>query len=264
MLIMRFQHLPLLFCFLSTFLWTLVLVPAHAESPVQHCHDAKDRACVAARIYNDAKNVDNERWHDQVLRDLAASKTYDGDVDGAIGFIKEIKNPDTQAMTVRTIGMAAALYRNDTEAELKSIFKKLDTASSTITQPAARAIAYTYVAMSQAFAGLDDDAWATASAMKNDALRYKAFGETAEIQAERGDIDAAMKSIAMIDTTSFRNKSYQNIASILIKQDMFTQALEAAQAIDNPMKRAQTLQKILTAQEVNTRGTRNDVGVGQK
>src|SRR5690606_35633259 len=149
----------------------------------------------------------------------AASMTYDGRIDDAVALIPKIENPDTQAMTVRAIGMAASLYGKLSEGELKAAFEKLGTAAKTIKQPAANAIAFTYIAMAQAFAGLDDDAWATAAAMNNDALKHKAYGETAEIQAERGDLDAAMKSISFIDAASFRNKSYGNVASILVKKD---------------------------------------------
>ena len=99
--------------------------------------------------------------------------------------------------------------------------------------------------MAQAFAHDDVGATATAKAMKNDALRHKAFGETAEIQAERGDFAAAMQSIAHIDSTSFRNKAYGTVAGIFIKEDRLKDAYEAAQKIDNPVARTQILQDII-------------------
>lgn len=235
---------------LSTTLW---VAGARAD-----CPSSADRACISAEIAASAKDVTEVSWRDQTYRDLATSLTYDNRVDDAIALIPQIKNPDTQAMTIRAIGMAAALYGKRTPDALKQIFTKLASATALIQQPDANAIAHTYIAMSQAFAGLDDDAWATASGMENLALKHKAFGETAEIQAERGDIEKSMKSIALIDAASYRNKSYATVAGILIKAAKYDDALRAAQAIDNPMKRAQTLQEILKAQEEKTRGPRND------
>jgi len=222
------------------------------------CTSAADRACVARSILFDMQGVNELQWRDATLRDLAGSYTYDGKIDQAIGLIDQIKNPDTQAMTVRMIGMTAALYRKDAPSELKTIFAKLTTRTDKMTDASGQAIAYTYIAMAQAFAGLDADAEKTAGAMTNAALRHKAFGETAEIQAERGDIEAAMGSIKKIDIASFRNKAYQNVAEIMMKKGDYDGALKSANNIDNAMKRAQTLQKLMHSQEVATRGPRND------
>ena len=237
---------------LSTIL--LACPAAGAES----CAKATDRACVIARILEDSGSITDASWRDQTLRDTAASLTYDGRIDDAVALVGKITNPDTQAMTIRAIGMAAALYGHMDAPALRVMFGKLAKAATAITQPDAQAIATTYIAMSQAFAGLDADAHATAAAMTNAALRHKAYGETAEIQAERGDLPAAMASIAEIDAASYRNKAYANVADILIKKDRFDDALTAAQAIDNPAKRAQTLLAILKAQEEKTRGPRKD------
>lgn len=246
-------HRPIItFLVLSTTLW---FGQAAAQ---ENCATATNRSCIAAEILKSADEIKEPQWKDVTLRDLAASLTYDKRVDDAIALVPKISNPDTQAMTIRTIGMTAALYGKDSPVVLKETFVKLAAAAATIKQPAANAIAYTYIAMAQAFAGMDADAWATADAMTNPALKHKAFGETAEIQAERGDLSAAMQSIGKIDAASFRNKAYQNIAEILIKKGMYDEALKSATAIDNPMKRAQTLQEILKGQEEKTRGARND------
>lgn len=223
------------------------------------CQSAAERTCITSAIIADAAATREEVWRDQMLRDVAASLTYDGQEDKAIALIDQIKNPDTKAMTIRIIGMAAALYGHGSEEHLKATFEKLAKTALTIPQPDANAIAFTYIAMSQAFAGMDEAAWLTASKMPNLALRFKAYGETAEIQAERGDLAAAMKSIGFIQSDSYRNKAYQQVALILIKSGQFDDALKAAQAIDNPTKRAQTLQSLLKAQEDKTRGTRKDM-----
>jgi hypothetical protein len=234
---------------LSTSLWAGA---AHA------CENAAARACIADAIIADAMATTEPQWRDQILRDVSGSLTLEGRVDDAIALVGKIENPDTQAMAVRTIGMASALYGKNTPEQMRDIFVKLKKAASIITQPDAHAIALTYIAMAQAFAGMDDDAWATAAAMTNAALRHKAYGETAEIQAERGDFPAAAKSIGFIDTASFRNKAYQKISEILIKKENFDDALKAAQMIDNPTKRAQAMQELLHAQEKQSRGPRRD------
>ncbi len=226
-----------------------------------NCSSVTDRACIEEKIINDALAATETNWKDQILRDVAASLTYDGRIDDAIALVAKVTNPDTQAMTIRTIGMASSLYGKNSKEQLKAVFEKLTKAAGIITQPDAHAIAFTYIAMSQAFAGMDDDAWATAAAMTNAALRHKAYGETAEIQVERGDLSAAMKSIRFIDTVSYRNKANQSVATILIKKNKFDDALQFAQAIDNPVKRAQTLQNILKEQEETTRGPRKDAAL---
>ncbi|MBU6235139.1 MAG: hypothetical protein KGQ41_04785 [Alphaproteobacteria bacterium] len=248
---MYLHRFIVLFLALSTGLYA---IEARAD-----CASASDRACVAAKIIADADATKEDPWRDQILRDVAASLTYDDKIDQAIGLIAKIKNPDTKAMTIRAIGMAAALYGKQNQDQLRAVFEKLAKVAVTIPQPDANAIAFTYIAMSQAFAGMDEDAWATSAKMTNAALRFKAYGETAEIQAERGDLAAAMKSVGFIQSSAFRNKAHANVAGILIKKDMFDEALKAALAIDNPTKRAEVLQSILKAQEDKTRGTRKDV-----
>jgi hypothetical protein len=236
-----------------------LLTPGIARAQeIMPCPSAAARDCVTAHMLQDAYQIQETPWRDQALRDLAGSLTYDNKIDQAVGLVSKIQNPDTKAMTIRTIGMAAALYGKNTPEQLRVIFAKLTKAAATIEDGAANGIAQTYIAMAQAFAGLDEDAWTTASAMQNKALMHKAYGETAEIQAERGDIDKALQSISKIEIASYRNKAYQNVAEILIKKQMFDQALKAAQGIDNPAKRVETMQEILKGQEELTRGPRND------
>ena len=99
--------------------------------------------------------------------------------------------------------------------------------------------------MSQAFAGDDAGATKTAKSMENDALRNKAFGETAEIQAERKDFDAAMTSISHINTSSFRNKAYRIVSKIFANHGAIEEAYKSANLIDNPYMKAEALQYIL-------------------
>ncbi len=148
-------------------------------------------------------------------------------------------------MTIRGIGMAAADNRWKDKDRYKRLFENLAKEAEKIDHPPSYAIAYTYIAMSQAFARDDEGAMTTAKGMKNDALRHKAFGETAEIQAERGDYDAAMKSIEAIDSDAFRNKAYGSVARIFIKRGKLEQAYATAQKIENAYARTEILQSII-------------------
>lgn len=223
----------------------IVLPMGHAQA--KPCLNAADSMCLTNQIENLATQIPEERWRNAILKELATAIAIEGDLERALAMIGTITNGDTQAMTIRAIGMALAAQpdRYDT-ASYNAIFARLDTVADGIAHDGARGIAYTYIAMSQAFAGLDAQATATAKAMENDALRNKAFGETAEIQAERGDLNAAMASISHINSLAFRNKALGIIGDILMKEQAYDKALTAFQAIDNPTRKAQYLQKLLT------------------
>ena len=92
-----------------------------------------------------------------------------GDYDGATVLIEKIDNDDTKAMTVRAIGMALAIHQDLPDEKYNMMFSKLDVGSKKIEDSGARDIAYTYIAMAQAFAGLDDDATKTTVGMNNPA-----------------------------------------------------------------------------------------------
>ncbi len=128
-------------------------------------------------------------------------------------------------------------------------FAKLRTVAEKIEHQPSYAIALTYIAMAQAFAGDDEGAWKTAADMENDALRHKAYGETAEIQAERGDSQAAMKSIGFIESLAFRNKAYAIVTKLLADRGKLEEALNSAKAITNDYKKAQALQYVLDKQK---------------
>jgi hypothetical protein len=208
----------------------------------------KDRACVINSLREAAGKIETVAWRDQTYRELAKTLAFDGDTDGAIALIEKIETPDTKAMTIRGIGMAAA-DNNLSKEQYVDIFQKLRVAADKITHPPSYAIALTYIAMSQAFAGDNEGAWKTASEMENEALRHKAYAETAEIQAEKGDYAAASKSIEFIASEAFRNKAYGTVSKILANGKKLDDALSAAQAITNPYKKAEALQYVLDVQK---------------
>lgn len=209
---------------------------------------AQDRACILTQLEGDAALIDNAAWRDQTYRELAKTLAFEGQTDQAITIIGKIGNPDTKAMTIRGIGMIAA-DKKLTKMEYDALFAKLQAEALKITHPPSHAIALTYIAMSQAFAGDNEGAWATAAGMENDALRHKAYAETAEIQAERGDAPAAMESIARIDSLSFRNKAYNTVSKIFADYEMYDEALAAAMKIDNAYQKTEAMQHILDAQK---------------
>jgi hypothetical protein len=222
-----------------------VLGPAVAGA--QSC-GVDDRACIMKTLGDEAAKIDNASWRDQTYRELAKTYAFEGDTNAAVALIDNIENPDTKAMTIRGIGMAAADKKHTPEEYVK-IFAALREKADKIEHPPSHAIALTYIAMSQAFAKDNEGAWTTAASMENDALRHKAYGESAEIQAENGDFEAAMKSIGFIESDAYRNKAYETVTKILADKKMFAQALECAGKITNAYKKAEGLQYILDQQK---------------
>lgn len=231
--------------FVATGIWSAGYAQDSAES--LSCN-AEDRACILELLETEALSIENTAWRDQVTRELAKTLAADGDLEKAISLIERIENPDTKAMTIRGIGMAAADLQLS-PAEYTQLWVRLRAEADKIGHPPSYAIALTYIAMAQAFAGDNEGAWQTASEMENDALRHKAYGETAEIQAERGDYDSAMKSIGFIDSLAFRNKAYETVSNILANNRKFEESLKAAMAIDNAYKRATAIQYLLDKQK---------------
>ena len=208
----------------------------------------EDRVCVIEALRTSAEAIEKQSWRDQTYRELAKTLAFEGRIDEAMEVLGQINNPDTQALTVRGIGMAVA-ERKVSPAVYNDVFARLRSFSEGIDHPPSYAIALTYIAMAQAFAGDNDGAWATAADMENDALRHKAYGETAEIQAEQGDYKAAMKSISLIGSEAYRNKAYSITSKIFADDELFADSLGAAQKVTNPYKRAKALQYMLDKQK---------------
>lgn len=236
--IMRIKHYPVLIA--------LLLFPSFSVNAEEKADDCaiQDKLCIMAQIKNSAAAIEKTAWRDQTYRELAKSYTYEGQESLALALIGKIETPDTRAMTIRGIGMAAADSGWE-KARYDALFANLAEEAKKIDHPPSQAIAWTYIAMAQAFAGDDAGAAATAGAMENDALRHKAFGETAEIQAERGDFTAAMASIASIDSSSYRNKAYATVSKIFTERGKLQEAYDTALKIDNAYSRAQALQRVV-------------------
>lgn len=214
-----------------------------ADDKIPTC-TAMDRPCLMKQIETLAPQIDQRDWKDQTLRELAKTYTYENQVDKAIALIPQVENNDTKAMTIRGIGMAAASLKWD-QARYANLFMRLSKEAEKITHAPSQGIAYTYIAMSQAFAGDDDGARKTAAAMTNVALRNKAYGETAEIEAERGDLKNALISLAAVDSLPYRNKAYDTVSKIFLDKGMVEEAYACASKIENAYIRAKSVQRIL-------------------
>lgn len=208
----------------------------------------EDRECILRHMVITAADIDNKKWKDQTYREIAKTYAFDGHFDKATALLNKITTPDTKALTIRGIGMAIAPQSHKKES-LNKMFVTLRDEAEKITHPPSYAIALTYIAMAQAFAGDNKGAWITANDMKNDALRHKAYGETAEIQAEKGDFKSAKISIEKIESLAFRNKAFSTVSKILAGKKLYKDAYNAAQSITNPYKKTQSLQYILDTQK---------------
>lgn len=208
----------------------------------------ENRTCIINDMKKEAALIDTVAWRDQSYREIAKTLAFEGRYTEAINIIPLIETPDTKAMTIRGIGMAAADKKLKKE-EYDPIFKALREQADKIEHPPSYAIALTYIAMGQAFAGENEGAWKTASDMENEALRHKAYGETAEIQAEQGDVEATKKSIAFIDNLAYRNKAYNTVIKILADKKLLAEAYDLAGLITNPYTKTEAVQYILDIQK---------------
>jgi hypothetical protein len=208
---------------------------------------ATDKTCLLNSLDELTGTIEEKNWKDQTYREIAKLMTRNNQVVEAIALISKIQNADTKAMTIRGIGMAAAESELNKQA-YDELFSTLRSEAEKIDHPPSYAIALTYIAMSQAFAGDDEGAMKTASDMKNDALRNKAFAESAEIQAENGRFDEAMKSINQIDSASFRDKALKIVSKILAQDSEYEQALKFALAVSDQYQKAQALLYIVSRQ----------------
>ena len=218
-----------------------------AQGAAAEC-GVNDRACVLQVLEAEAAKIEKKAWRDQTYRELAKTRAFEGDLDGALAVLDKIETPDTKALTIRGIGFVAGDL-DYTPEQYGPMFEKLRMKAEEIEHKPSYAIALTYIAMGQAFAGDNEGAWKTASEMENDALRHKAYGETAEIQAEAGDYEAAMKSIGFIDSLAFRNKAYAITSKILANREQYKEALAAGMRIENAYKKSQALQYVLDKQK---------------
>ncbi len=228
---------------LITGLFIFVAPATMAQDKVPNC-TAMDRPCLMRQIAALAPTINQQDWRDQTYRELAKTYAYEGEMDKAIALIPQIQKPDTKAMTIRGIGMAAASLKLP-QGRYNALFTKLTEEANKISDGSAHGIALTYIAMAQAYAGDDNGARKTAATMTNAALRNKAYGETAEIQADRGDIANATISLDAIDVQSFKNKALDTVSKIFVNKAMINEAYSLSIKIDNAYLKTKSIQRIL-------------------
>lgn len=216
---------------------------AHADEKKKSCA-ATDRPCLLREMETLIPTIDNADWRDQSYRELAKTYAYDGQIQKAIAIIPKVSNNDTRAMTIRGIGMGAASAKLS-KTQYASLWKDLSSEAAKITHAPSQGIAYTYISMSQVYAGDDNAARETASKMGNAALRNKAYGEAAEIEAERGDLQNALLSLAAIDAPPYRDKEYDIVSRIFVGKDLIAEAYTCAGKISNTYLRGKAIQRIL-------------------
>ena len=241
----------------------LLLIPIIANAEEEPLPSLKgcaalDTTCLLPQLGTLTGKIENTSWRDQTFRELAKLYAAKGMNAEALALLPRIETPDTRALTIRGIGMEAAKLGLKPAARTE-LFAALRKDADRIEHKPSHAIALTYIAMAQAFAGDDAGAYETAQAMENDALRHKAFGESAEIQAERGDAKAAMQSLLAIEDMGFRNKAYGTVARIFADRKDFENALNLCDRIENDYLKSQTLLYILAKQI-----TPNEVSAGIK
>ena len=204
----------------------------------------ENTSCLEDQIVLLAKDIKKDQWRDQTYREVAKSMAANGRSLDALPLIPLIKSPDTKALTIRGIGMEAA--ENNTIPE--NLFTLLRKEADKIEHAPSYGIALTYIAMAQALAGDDAGAAQTAADMKNDALKNKAYGETAEIQAEQSKHAEAIKSISYIQDLAFKNKAYKSVSRIYAENYEYNEAFEIASNITNPVMKSEAIQFILNKQ----------------
>ncbi len=237
-----------------TVFWATTLIlsinPSSAQAtsvPGASCTGA-DRVCMISELQSTLPQITEKNWRDIGYRELIKLLALEGRTTEAITLIDQITNPDTQALSIRGIGMAAAEIKL-TPQGYTDLFTALRKRANSITPEAPREIAYTYISMSQAFSRLDVEAKETALSIANPALKHKALGEMAEIQAERNDGQAALQTLALIEDAPYRNKASRTIALLLSDRALFNEAYQAARGITNPYLKAEALQYILNKQK---------------
>jgi hypothetical protein len=214
-----------------------------------------DKLCVMDQIKKTAFTIDNKDKRNKTLANLTKSYTQIGFESKGLALIDDISSYDMKATAIRNIGMTAAFskwrtaegYRD--RQRYKNLFARLKSEAEQIKHPPSYAIAYTYIAMAQAYAHDYAAADTTAVNMKNDALRHKAYAEIAEIQAKRDQFDKTMVTISKIDSDSYQDKIYGRVARIFSERNMIENAYKTAEKIGNPFARTQVLQAILSSNE---------------
>lgn len=216
---------------------------AHAQK--QKCK-ASLPICLLDDLEEQIPAIKRQSWRDRAWREYAKSRAQLGETRAALEIIDRVKNPDTQAMTIRGIAMATAEAQKPV-VDKKRIFDKLELSAEALEHKPSRRIAMTYIAAARAVAGTDKAAHTTARQIGNRDMRNKAYGEIAEKQAKAGRVAALRESLGKITDTTYANKQRKKTALLLAENNNPQAARELALAIENNnVLTARTLQMLVT------------------
>lgn len=215
-----------------------------------------DFDCVLLKLQADMQSIPYQPWRDQTMRDMASLMTEQGRPNMAIRLIPEIQNPDTKAMTIRSIAVALADTTLSTD-EKSAIYKTLIKEAQAMTHEPSQQIALRYIAKGQALSLFDDESRNTVMMITNPSQRDKAFAEIAEVQAKHGFTSRAIKTVKTIESESYRDQVYGNLTTILAKAGDFKAATSVSGLIKAPYNRTQALMAVVRAQvdDVNKQAT---------
>jgi hypothetical protein len=229
------------FCVVLAMLWPLAAQAAFA------CKGG-DLPCLLNALEQDTAAIPETAWRDSTYRELAKLLARQGQEDRATALIGKIKTPDTRAITIRGIGMAAAQFAKLTKPQYDVLFAHLTAEANKIGDEASQAVALNYIAESQAAAGDDAGSLKTALAMKNQEMRNKALYDSSKAQAAAGRLNAAAIGIAAIDQPAFRDKARRTASKIRADARDYDGALAISGPIENPYQKAQAVLYILVRQ----------------
>jgi len=194
--------------------------------------------------------INNPRWRDQSLREQAKILVRNGAVEKATNLISKITNADTQALTIRAIGIGMQDLTLDDEKKALN-FDRLHEHATAIAHTGSQEVALTYIAIAEANAGLFQRALLTAEKLNTRSLRNKSYQEIAEVCSAEGQKDNAFFALERIDDPAFKNKAYGVIAAVFIKHQHNADALRAADYITDPYIKATSLLNIINTAHLN-------------
>jgi predicted negative regulator of RcsB-dependent stress response len=219
------------------------------DAPCASLQDQQALDCAMSALDLYVPQINNVRWRDQSLREQAKILVRKGDVQKALTLISQITNADTQALTIRAIGIGMKDLTLD-DAQKTLYFDALHKHATAITHTGSQEIALTYIAIAEASAGLFQNALKTASKLETRSLRNKSYQEIAEVLSATHKSDDAFFALERIDDTAFKNKAYSVVAAVFIKHQHITNALKATDFIDDPYIKSSSLLHIINTAEL--------------
>ena len=87
----------------------LVVLIQNGTAYAQKC-TVEDRVCVLNEIEALSAKIDRASWRDQTYRELAKTRAFEGDIDGALSVIDKIETPDTEEPFIASAAHMGAAF----------------------------------------------------------------------------------------------------------------------------------------------------------